>query len=260
MSMLPVASAQGGDVVYSRDQFLDAFFAFSTVSTLERDDVKNIGRLVSLQRMGYTIDKTRVVFGLYGKYWPLLTDAGGRPSLAELVTGVRGSSGSGPLSLSQYLQSLTAENHQRRALPLQESAALFIRGASSSQAEPPSQQPEMPLRLGYDLANVVSPDPLSLEEFRQWQIFREPPPTPTNQLQEEDLLGATLTVFYTGKYMIHKGTQILACSSGLKMKYDQGSDLGIPCDEDVYLQSPLEDREKLRTILPYLQGIPLFQT
>jgi hypothetical protein len=253
MSMLPVASAR--DIVYSRDQFLDAFFAFSTVSSLEREDVKNIGCLFSLQKRGYTIDKTRVVFGRCCKYWPLLTDAGGRSSLAGLVTGVRGSSGSSLLSLSHYLQSLTAENHQRRVVPLQEP----ISGAPASQAEPPSQQPKMPLTLGYSLAHVVSPNSLSLKEFRQMWIFREPPPAPVNRLQEEDLLGATLTVFYTGKYMIHSGAQILSCSSGLKIHYDQCSDSDIPCDDAVHLQSPLTDREKLRTILPYLQGIPLFQ-
>ena len=135
---------------------------------------------------------------------------------------------------------------------------MAIRGLADFQAVP--RPVNAPLMLGFPLVSLVSTRSLSLQEFQQLGIFHGAPTSPINAFQEEDLLGSTLIVFYTGKYMIYNQTGILACSSGLKMQRDKGAFPGVPCDDAVQLRSPLEDKEKLRTILPYLRGIPLYQS
>ena len=251
--MLSAVPARVGDALSTQDLFIKSFFSFTTVHASERTDLINIERLRRLQKLGFTIDKTRVVFGCCGKYWPLLTDPSGGVGLDDLTVGARGTSGSADLTLSHYLHRLLSEeNSKRRVDPVQEAAAVAIRGLVDFQAVPRSV--DAPFMLGFPLVSLVSTRSLSLQEFQQLGVFRGLPTAPVNTFQEEDLLGSTLTVFYAGKYMIHNQAGILACSSDLKMNGDK------PCDDAVQLQSPLDDGEKLRTILPYLQGIPPHQS
>lgn len=257
--MLSTGSTQVSAAHWNRDLFIESFFSFTTVYAAEREDRLNIGRLLRLQQLGYTIDKVSVVFGRFGTYWPLLRDSSGGVVLRNLTIGNRGSSGSADLSLTHYLHLLMSkEGSKRGGVPCQEADAVAISRTLDAQASP--QPAKTSVNLGYPLVRMIAPRSLSLEEFQEWGIFKENPPPPVNTFREEELLGSTLTVFYTGKYMIHNRARILACSFDLKINGNKEGPSDVPCSDAVRLQAPLEDKELLQTILPYLQGIPLYQS
>lgn len=288
MLRFPTSATRSSDSSESCLSFSDRFFSLSNGVAEDFSDLRITTLLKGLEEAGYTIDEEKVVYGLKsGVYWPCLKTKGRFSINVGIATGARGASGMGTKALLQYLQEKKSEAEtyassqtlSRAAVPVLQQSPISNSSSVSSghdsntassnvrMVTPTSILDMFPGRV----VNIVGGSSESLEDLRRFGAFQGVPPVAVNSFTAEQLFNAELSIFEGAKYLIIKKGVILACSEGIEILPQtsfanmifytdkSGNSSDNPCKDSPKLKTTLGDMEKLKKILPYLNGIPMYR-